>query len=132
RVPENPGRADFGAATIEELRGLAAALGLAPPWILVAHSMGGLYANLHARLFPDEVAGVVLVDATRAGAAVRARCEPLHARPARGGGAVGPAARPRRDDGGGASRGDRRRDPARAGVPRYSADGGDGGHRAAA
>jgi len=64
RVPENPGRADFGAATIEELRGLAAALGLAPPWILVAHSMGGLYANLHARLFPDEVAGVVLVDAT--------------------------------------------------------------------
>jgi len=64
RVPEDPSRPDFGAATVRELRGLAAALGLAPPFLLVAHSMGGLYANLHARLFPREVAGIVLVDST--------------------------------------------------------------------
>lgn len=63
-VPDDPTRPDFGAATIRELRSLTAALGLAPPFLLVAHSMGGLYANLHARLFPQEVAGVVLVDST--------------------------------------------------------------------
>lgn len=55
---------DFGAHTVAELRGLLAGLGLAPPYLLVAHSMGGMYANLYPRLFPAEVAGVVLVDST--------------------------------------------------------------------
>lgn len=36
---------------------------IAPPYILVGHSNGGLYVQMFARLFPKEVAGVVFVDA---------------------------------------------------------------------
>ena len=54
----------LGAHYVEELRALLMELGLAPPYLLVAHSMGGLYADLFARLYPDEVAGLVLVDAS--------------------------------------------------------------------
>ena len=32
------------------------------PYVLVAHSIGGLFARLFATTFPDEVAGLVLVD----------------------------------------------------------------------
>jgi len=38
--------------------------GIAPPYILVAHSMGGLEANMFASRYPDEVEGVVLLDCT--------------------------------------------------------------------
>lgn len=34
------------------------------PYVLVGHSMGGLYVRAFARKFPDSVAGIVLVDAT--------------------------------------------------------------------
>lgn len=54
----------LGAHHVEELRRLLAALGLAPPYLIVAHSMGGLYADLFARLYPADVAGLVLVDAS--------------------------------------------------------------------
>ncbi|MCG8476994.1 MAG: alpha/beta hydrolase [Cytophagales bacterium] len=40
------------------------AIGLKPPYILVGHSAGGLYINMFARLFPDETAGVVFLDAS--------------------------------------------------------------------
>ncbi len=53
-----------GATIVAELRTLLAARGLHPPYILVGHSLGGLYMQLFARLHPDEVAGVVLVDTT--------------------------------------------------------------------
>jgi pimeloyl-ACP methyl ester carboxylesterase len=33
------------------------------PYVLVGHSLGGLYANYFARRYPDQVAGMVLVDA---------------------------------------------------------------------
>lgn len=33
-----------------------------PPYVLVGHSLGGLYAQLFARQYPKEVAGVVLID----------------------------------------------------------------------
>ena len=36
---------------------------LAPPYILVGHSDGGMYVQMFSRLYPKEVAGVVFVDA---------------------------------------------------------------------
>ncbi|NVN93166.1 MAG: alpha/beta hydrolase [Desulfuromonadales bacterium] len=34
-----------------------------PPYVLVGHSMGGLFIRVFADLYPDEVAGMVLLDA---------------------------------------------------------------------
>jgi len=34
-----------------------------PPYVLVGHSMGGLFIRVFADLYPDEVAGLVLLDA---------------------------------------------------------------------
>ncbi len=53
-----------GATIVDELRTLLAAQNLKPPYILVGHSLGGLYMQLFAKLHPAEVAGVVLVDPT--------------------------------------------------------------------
>jgi pimeloyl-ACP methyl ester carboxylesterase len=57
-VPRNP----CGIAT--ELHGLLQSAGIKPPYVLVGHSIGGLYQYAFSRLYPDEVAGIVLVDAT--------------------------------------------------------------------
>ena len=46
-----------------ELRGLLAASGHRAPVIVVGHSFGGLNAQCFARLYPQQVAGLVLVDA---------------------------------------------------------------------
>lgn len=53
-----------GEHVVNELRALLQAKGLRPPYILVGHSMGGLYMQYFARRYPQEVAGVVLVDST--------------------------------------------------------------------
>lgn len=53
-----------GATVVAELRLLLAAQKLPPPYVLVGHSLGGLYVQLFAKLYPAEVAGVVLVDPT--------------------------------------------------------------------
>lgn len=52
---------------VESLRRALAATGVGPPYVLVGHSLGGLYMNLFARLHPDEVAGVVLLDSSHPG-----------------------------------------------------------------
>lgn len=52
------------AAAVALLRGLLGALGLPGPYLLLGHSFGGLHANLFARLHPEEVSGVVLLEAT--------------------------------------------------------------------
>ncbi len=57
-TPRNP----CGIAT--ELHGLLQSAGIKPPYVLVGHSIGGLYQYAFSRLYPDEVAGIVLVDAT--------------------------------------------------------------------
>lgn len=36
-----------------------------PPYVLVGHSLGGPYIRVFAGMFPDEVAGIVLVDPTQ-------------------------------------------------------------------
>jgi pimeloyl-ACP methyl ester carboxylesterase len=59
------GTGRFDAATsAAELRAALAAAGIKPPYVLVGHSYGGLVVRLLAAQHPDEVAGVVLVDAS--------------------------------------------------------------------
>lgn len=53
-----------GAVVIAALRELLSYAGLTPPYLLVGHSLGGLYANLFARMHPAEVAGMVFLEAT--------------------------------------------------------------------
>jgi pimeloyl-ACP methyl ester carboxylesterase len=48
---------------VAELHTLLEGAGEQPPYVLVAHSLGGRYARLFAAQHPDEVAGMVLVDA---------------------------------------------------------------------
>jgi len=66
-------RADYGRSApsqqprtgefiVAELRELLAEQQIKPPYILVGHSMGGLYAQYFARSYPDELAGLLLVD----------------------------------------------------------------------
>ena len=52
------------ATAVAELRTLLAARELSPPYLLVGHSLGGLYMQYYARNFPDEVTGLVLVDSS--------------------------------------------------------------------
>lgn len=47
-----------------ELRARLGAAGLRPPYVLVGHSLGGLYQYVYAKLYPADVAGFVLVDPT--------------------------------------------------------------------
>ncbi|MCC2954665.1 alpha/beta fold hydrolase [Massilia sp. IC2-477] len=66
-----PGYGNSGEATtprdgrtiVEELRAVLRHKGLKPPYVLVGHSLGGLYMQLFARAYPSEVKGLVLVDA---------------------------------------------------------------------
>lgn len=48
-----------------ELHNLLQSGGIKPPYILVGHSFGGLVMRRFALLYPEEVAGVVLVDPMR-------------------------------------------------------------------
>src|SRR5208282_6371434 len=48
----------------EELHALLHAGNVAPPYVLVGHSMGGYDVRLYASLHHDEVVGMVLVDAS--------------------------------------------------------------------
>jgi pimeloyl-ACP methyl ester carboxylesterase len=59
-----PGERQTGAGVVAALRELLSYAGVQPPCILVAHSLGGLFANLFARLYPAEVAGVLFLEAT--------------------------------------------------------------------
>ncbi|NUW36356.1 alpha/beta hydrolase [Nonomuraea sp. SMC257] len=51
------------AEVATELRDLLRAADVPGPYVLVAHSLGGAYARRFLQLFPDEVAGVVYLDA---------------------------------------------------------------------
>jgi pimeloyl-ACP methyl ester carboxylesterase len=47
---------------VEELHRMLSHAGIAPPYILVGHSFGGLIMPLYAAKYPGEVTGLVLVD----------------------------------------------------------------------
>lgn len=53
-----------GIAIVNSLKQLLDDIGLSPPYLLVGHSLGGLYANLFTRMFPDQVSGIVLLEAS--------------------------------------------------------------------
>ncbi|MBC5783182.1 alpha/beta fold hydrolase [Ramlibacter sp. USB13] len=53
-----------GIVVLGSLRELLGYSGLEPPYVLVAHSLGGLFANLYARVYPEQVAGVLFLEAT--------------------------------------------------------------------
>jgi pimeloyl-ACP methyl ester carboxylesterase len=60
-----PARGERDAATVvAELRSELQRRGIAPPYVLVGHSLGGLYMQYFARRYADEVTGLVLVDST--------------------------------------------------------------------
>ncbi len=50
------------SAVVSDLHRLLRAARIAPPYVLVGHSIAGLYATLYADRFPSEVRGMVLVD----------------------------------------------------------------------
>jgi pimeloyl-ACP methyl ester carboxylesterase len=49
---------------VEELHALVRAAGMAPPVVLVGHSLGGVFVRHYAHRFPEDVAGLVLVDSS--------------------------------------------------------------------
>lgn len=61
-------------AMVADLHALLAAADVPGPYVLAGHSFGGLIARLYAATYPDEVAGLVLVDAYSEG--VRAGMTP--------------------------------------------------------
>lgn len=60
-----------------ELHGVLQQQGLRPPYVLVGHSLGGLYQYAFTKLYPNEVGAVLLVDATHPDywATIQARAE---------------------------------------------------------
>ncbi len=50
------------AEAAEELRDLLRAADIAPPYILVGHSLGGAYIRRYAQLHPGEIAGLLFLD----------------------------------------------------------------------
>jgi pimeloyl-ACP methyl ester carboxylesterase len=49
-------------AVVADLHALLHTVGVPGPFVLVGHSLGGLFVRLFASTFPDEVAGLILVD----------------------------------------------------------------------
>src|SRR3569832_2120771 len=59
-----PAASQTGMVVVAALREVLQYAGIEPPYVLVGHSLGGLHVNLFARLPPDDVAGVMFIEAT--------------------------------------------------------------------
>jgi len=59
-----PRKPQTATVVVDELRAALAAADLQPPHVLVGHGLGALHVNLYARRFPQELAGVVLLEPT--------------------------------------------------------------------
>jgi len=66
-----------GRAIVAGLRTALRQQGIQPPYVLVGHSLGGLYMQLFARTYPNEVKALVLVDAMYPGAIKKTEEFPL-------------------------------------------------------
>jgi pimeloyl-ACP methyl ester carboxylesterase len=58
------GHAKDSRTIARELHALLHAKNIKPPYVLVAHSLGGVHARVFASIYPTEVSGMVLVDPT--------------------------------------------------------------------
>lgn len=70
-----------GSRIASDLHALLHRSGISGPFVLAGHSFGGLYVQSFAAQYPDEVAGLVLVDSTAPRAASEDQggsVEPLH------------------------------------------------------
>lgn len=61
---DKPKESQDGITIVRTLREALTRVGFEPPFLLVGHSLGGLYANLYARLYPKEVAGIVFLESS--------------------------------------------------------------------
>ncbi len=52
-----------GESSVADLHGLLDTAGIEPPYVLLAASFGGLIADIYAATYPDEVVGMVQLDA---------------------------------------------------------------------
>ena len=72
-VGEKPSRSDpvpqptSAANGVADLHALLSAAGETGPYVLVAHSYGGLIGRLYASTYPNQIAGLVLIDALSEG-----------------------------------------------------------------
>ncbi|MCV2359674.1 alpha/beta hydrolase [Paucibacter sp. TC2R-5] len=69
-----------GRQIVADLRELLQQQGHKPPYVLVGHSLGGLYMQLFARQYPSEVKGLVLVDSLYPGIIKKPEDFPLYTR----------------------------------------------------
>jgi pimeloyl-ACP methyl ester carboxylesterase len=60
----DPGPWPTGTRTVDDLHALLETATIPPPYVLVGHSVGGLYVRLYAARHPEQVAGLVLVDSS--------------------------------------------------------------------
>lgn len=66
--------------TAQRLHSVLLHTGILPPYILVGHSMGGLFIRVFADLYPNEVAGMVLLDAVHPDQHLRSTAISTHMR----------------------------------------------------
>ena len=55
------------ADVVDDLHSALKAASIPPPYVLVGHSLGGVEARLYAQRWPQDVAGMILVDTSPAG-----------------------------------------------------------------
>lgn len=68
------------ALAARRLRGILLHSRVPPPYVLVGHSMGGLFIRVFADLYPNEVAGMVLLDAVHPDQHLRSEAIDTHMR----------------------------------------------------